>query len=96
MKSRRMLSRAAIASACALAGILLVHHVFAQQDSDPIADNVKKMMTDGRQTFRFETFGDEAFWGDTLKLHQAIEGSKFGGVGAKLRLISSKVSAQIA
>src|SRR5882672_10062611 len=26
-------------------------------------------------------FGDEVFWTDTLKLHQAIEGSKFGGVG---------------
>jgi hypothetical protein len=36
----------------------------------------------GRRTFRFDTFGDEAFWGDTLKLHRAIEGSRFGGVGA--------------
>src|SRR5262249_39004132 len=27
------------------------------------------------------TFGDEAFWGDTLQLHQAIEGAQFGGVG---------------
>jgi len=36
----------------------------------------------GKQIFRFDTFGDEAFWGDTLKLHQTIEGSKFaGGVG---------------
>src|SRR5262249_26451759 len=35
----------------------------------------------GRNTFRFDTFGDEAFWGDTLKLHEAIEGSRFGGVG---------------
>ena len=36
----------------------------------------------GRQTFRFETFGDEAFWGDTLRLHEAIEGDHLGGVGA--------------
>jgi len=35
----------------------------------------------GRHTFRFDTFGDEAFWGDTVHLHQAIEGSRFGGVG---------------
>lgn len=28
----------------------------------------------------FDTVGDEAFWADTLKLHQAIEGSAFGGV----------------
>ena len=39
------------------------------------------MIKDGRQTFRFDTFGDEAFWGDTLQLHQAIEGAKLGGVG---------------
>ena len=35
----------------------------------------------GQNTFRFDTFGDEAFWGDTLKLHQAIEGKNHGGVG---------------
>ncbi len=27
------------------------------------------------QIFRLDTFGDQAFWGDTLKLHQAIEGA---------------------
>ena len=35
----------------------------------------------GRQIFRYDTFGDEAFWGDTVKLHQAIQGTRFGGVG---------------
>src|SRR5581483_10379458 len=35
----------------------------------------------GEQTFRFDTFGDEAFWGDTLGLHKAIEGANLGGVG---------------
>jgi len=44
--------------------------------------NVDHMLAEGRQTFRFDTFGDETFWGDTLKLHLAIEGSQFGGVGA--------------
>jgi hypothetical protein len=39
------------------------------------------MIHEGRRTFRFDTFGDEAFWGDTLKLHQALEGERFGGVG---------------
>ncbi|MHB0935873.1 MAG: hypothetical protein ACYDCO_20215 [Armatimonadota bacterium] len=36
----------------------------------------------GRQIFRYDTFGDEVFWGDTVKLHQAIQGTRFGGVGA--------------
>src|SRR5436190_4952582 len=49
--------------------------------SDPTANNAAKMLLDGRQTFRFDTFGDEAFWGDGLKLHQAIEGARLGGVG---------------
>jgi hypothetical protein len=46
-----------------------------------ILANVDEMIEQGRTTFRFDTFGDEAFWGDTLKLHLAIEGSRFGGVG---------------
>jgi hypothetical protein len=35
----------------------------------------------GEQIFRFDTFGDQAFWGDTLNLHKAIEGAALGGVG---------------
>ena len=46
-----------------------------------ISDNASKMLQDGQKTFRFDTFGDEVFWGDTLQLHRAIEGSGFGGVG---------------
>ncbi len=48
---------------------------------DVADNNSAKLVSQGRETFRFDTFGDESFWGDTLKLHQAIEGSKFGGVG---------------
>ena len=36
---------------------------------------------DGRRTFRYDTFGDEAFWGGTLALHEAIAGAANGGVG---------------
>jgi hypothetical protein len=43
--------------------------------------NANRMIREGKRTFRFDTFGDEAFWGDTLKLHRAIEGKRFGGVG---------------
>ena len=49
-----------------------------------IDDNVAQMVSEGRQTFRSDTFGDEAFWGDLLKLHQAIEGAELGGVGPGL------------
>jgi cytochrome c5 len=30
------------------------------------------MLAEGRQTFRFDTFGDEAFWGGTLRLHEVV------------------------
>jgi hypothetical protein len=46
-----------------------------------INDNAQRMLEEGRQIFRFETFGDEAYWSDKLKLHQAIEGAKLGGTG---------------
>jgi hypothetical protein len=40
-----------------------------------------KMLREGRRTFRYDTFGDEGFWGGALKLHQAIAGEKHGGTG---------------
>ena len=46
-----------------------------------IQTNAQQMLKDGEKIFRFDTFGSEAFWGDALKLHQAIAGEKNGGVG---------------
>ena len=53
----------------------------AKTFDDVIRKNADRMIEEGRRIFRFDTFGDEAFWGDTLKLHHAIEGERFGGVG---------------
>ena len=67
--------------------ILLVraHRVSAQANpADPIADDAMKMLQNGRHIFRFDTFGDEDFWGGQLNLHQAIAGAKSGGSGAGL------------
>ncbi len=44
-------------------------------------NNAERMMKEGQEIFRFDTFGDEVFWCGTLRLHQAIEGAKLGGVG---------------
>ncbi|MCK9984249.1 MAG: hypothetical protein AzoDbin1_00721 [Azoarcus sp.] len=60
--------------------------------SDDVAQSGKRLdlqidrqaqqtLAEGRETFRFDTFGDEAFWGDTLRLHDAIKGAQLGGVG---------------
>ena len=46
-----------------------------------VLQNSLVMISNGRQAFRYDTFGDEAFWGDTLQLHKAVEGQKLGGVG---------------
>jgi len=65
-----------------LALTVMVQGVRSQSiNKDPTSDNAISLVTLGRQTFRFDTFGDQAFWGDALKLHQAIEGSALGGVG---------------
>jgi len=46
-----------------------------------ISANAIDKITSGQQVFRFDTFGDEAFWGGALRLHEAIEGAALGGVG---------------
>jgi hypothetical protein len=38
---------------------------------EPFADALR-LVADGRRTFRFDTFGDEVFWGDALRLHEAL------------------------
>jgi len=49
---------------------------------DGYRDNAGRALVEqGKRTFRFDTFGDQAFWGDTLHLHQAIAGAANGGVG---------------
>jgi hypothetical protein len=35
--------------------------------------NAQQMLKQGKQIFRYDTFGDEIYWTDTLKLHRAIE-----------------------
>jgi hypothetical protein len=49
--------------------------------SSAVSDNARRLLEEGQRVFRYETFGDEAYWGGTLKLHQAIAGAKHGGVG---------------
>ena len=42
------------------------------------------LIRQGKQTFRFDTFNDQKFWGGTLGLHKTIEGAKHGGIGPGL------------
>jgi hypothetical protein len=49
-----------------------------------IVEHLQRAFLEGRRTFRGDTFGDEAFWGDALKLHQTVQGARFGGIGPGL------------
>lgn len=46
-----------------------------------IRDNMQGMFDQGRHIFRYDTFGDEAFWGGALHLQEAIAGDHLRGVG---------------
>jgi cytochrome c peroxidase len=65
-----------------VASLYAEHNKRAAAPADRVnAENAERLAGQGRQIFRFDTFGDEDFWGGTLGLHKAIEGAKFGGVG---------------
>jgi len=50
-------------------------------DDGAVQQAANVMLEEGRQTFRYDTFGDEQFWGGRLRLHEAILGTALGGVG---------------
>jgi hypothetical protein len=52
-----------------------------------------RLFDQGKKIFRFDTFGDEDFWGSTLQLHKAVEGAALGGVGPG---VSPKVALTVA
>src|SRR2546426_2857820 len=39
-----------------------------------VTSPIDDVLTDGKAVFRFDTFGDEAFWTDTLRMHQVVQG----------------------
>src|SRR6187402_327017 len=54
----------------ALAVLLAACGGGSQQAQDSIAD--AELVEQGRQIFRFDTFGDETQWTDTLRMHEVI------------------------
>jgi cytochrome c5 len=56
------------------------HHPSSPNDA-AINRNADRLLEQGREIFRYDTFGDQDFWGGALGLHQAIEGTQHGGVG---------------
>jgi hypothetical protein len=56
----------------------------AKAPDSAFVQNAVQAIERGRETFRFDTFGDEAFWGDTLNLDATIAGAANGGIGPGL------------
>lgn len=77
--------RPAIAAALAIV-IAVWSAAAASHDFDDLIVDISAVETvrEGRQAFRHDTLGSEAFWGDQLLLHQAIAGAANGGVGGGL------------
>jgi hypothetical protein len=75
-----LVSAAYVAVAFAQAATVKARPRNAAFDSQ-IQQHAQALLDEGKQTFRYDTFGDEAFWGDALQLHKALEGEKHGGVG---------------
>src|SRR5437870_10255797 len=40
----------------------------------PTSSPIERTLFDGQRIFRFDTFDDEAFWTDTLRMHQVVQG----------------------
>jgi hypothetical protein len=68
---------------------LLMITIFTQCDQEdepgaaldkPVLDPV--MVAEGKEIFRFDTFGDEVFWTDLLHIDKAILGDANGGFGS--------------
>jgi hypothetical protein len=57
-----------------------------------IFTNAQMMIDSGRQIFRFDTFASEKFWGDKLRLHEALAGTNNGGSGPG---VSPKLALQV-
>jgi hypothetical protein len=96
MKTRLVGSKVVVSSLAALAAAIILlfqgGSASAQARSqnhgnggdEDVRARAQRLVEEGRRTFRDDTFGNEAFWGGALRLHEAIEGAAFGGVGPGL------------
>ncbi|MFL5462111.1 MAG: hypothetical protein ACJ8AY_15600, partial [Gemmatimonadales bacterium] len=57
-----------------LLGAGFLASVLACSDDGPDQPNPQQL-AQGQQTFRFDTYGDETFWTDTLRMHEVISSS---------------------
>jgi mono/diheme cytochrome c family protein len=58
-----------------------VEHFSTVGHSPSFEDAAAATLDEGKDTFRYDDFGDEDFWGGQLRLHEAIAGAAHGGIG---------------
>jgi hypothetical protein len=81
LRSQIALTVAVLLTVCMIAVSRAARAGSEDPHGNPVAENAARKVYEGEHIFRFDTFGNESFWGDTLQLHRAIEGTQFGGVG---------------
>ena len=87
LRSRILRTAVAAAALLLVGGALFNFSAVSKKSSDSRASRStfeQRLFAKGKRVFRFDTFGDQAFWGGALKLHRAINGRRLGGVGPGL------------
>src|SRR5262245_48258741 len=76
-----------------LAGLLYLMTVPACDDSSVAPSAGDMTLADGQNIFRFDTFGDETFWSDTLRMQEVIRTAvdPTTALGVGLKVDSSKL-----
>jgi hypothetical protein len=91
---RRARFAGAFLSAAALtAGAVVFAQANPGDPGDPKGDRLPAkdaptpgMLAEGKETFRFETFGNETFWTDRARMHEVVEGSVSPATALKVGL----------
>src|SRR5689334_16291431 len=61
--------------------VTIVLLVQCKKDNNKVNEDDPALISDGKNTFRFDTFGDEDYWSGVLHIDKAIAGSANGGFG---------------
>jgi hypothetical protein len=81
MRARSQYIFALLSAAVVLAAAAPFNFWDRSSDDRNHLERALKLLEEGKRAFRSDTFGGEAFWGGQLRLHDAIQGEAFGGVG---------------